>query len=521
VHASSWASYLEAKPLTLCAGHSTVTCAMREPPRVNAKSSGGARGFFCWIRRAYYLEETHSWHAFCNPTTAWSGDVEASVLVETFSKQFNHFCPNAVAKNVRPYLSVHRMSELPAHLSSERSSGEVAYLLNGDHVTRPTFNPWHAMADLVNFFIARRMLAEPRIGGPDGPRLSANVSVYPIVGVDGMAPGRGDFDVWEALATGTVHPAPAPPNQPPPRTAAQRFGMQLALMAGSWRQKADYQTYYRSKRGPATLSAEQRRALRPLAAVVLSPPPSAGPWWGMPGPSFRDCPHRSSVLHDFRREATARLDATLPAVRGLLRKMARPRPFNGTGMSTRARATLAGDLYALQSATGSSQRTAPRGAVKQPRLIFVMQRSSSRVDINQTRNCRRCLWNIDELTRALAAAHPSALVVRANPGELSFQEQCAPPPRQPRVSPADDAVPVGVRGRCARAVLIMPSRGSPSVPLQVRALSGRRRAGRRSQRLVWLGGLLDTLPVGARNSSTRFTRPQQLGRRDDGHAHRH
>jgi len=197
----------------------------------------------------------------------------------------------------------------------------------------------------------------------------------------------------------------------------------------------------------------------------------------MPGPSFRDCPHRSSVLHDFRREATARLDATLPAVRGLLRKMARPRPFNGTGMSTRARATLAGDLYALQSATGSSQRTAPRGAVKQPRLIFVMQRSSSRVDINQTRNCRRCLWNIDELTRALAAAHPSALVVRANPGELSFQEQYA------LFRAADVLVGVhsgsfgwGVFLTPSQSVLEIPLPGSPGLNNWVAATMGTRTA---------------------------------------------
>ena len=154
VASSGWHRYLSSRPVTICDGHSTVRCAI---------PNASASPYFCWIRRAYHtidaVSGTHDeWHAFCDPVPSiWNGSANEPLLMNGWSKGQNHFAP----ANVRPYLFLHRVAELPARLHAPWPSdaAEVAYLLNGDSVTRPSFNPWHANADLLNFFIVRRMLA--------------------------------------------------------------------------------------------------------------------------------------------------------------------------------------------------------------------------------------------------------------------------------------------------------------------------------------------------------------------------
>lgn len=189
--ATNWQRWLSARPLTLCDGHSKLVCAMHG----NRKTE---RGYFCWARHAYQASTTSKWHLFCDPTEHWNGQHDARLLENTFSPHFNHFGT--------PYLRVHPLASLPTSLPQLGSStGEVAYLLHGDSVVEPHFNPWHANADLVNFFIVQRLLALPQLGGSDGGVLAAAMSVYPVRGCNGMGPGRGNYDVWRVLTTGTVH----------------------------------------------------------------------------------------------------------------------------------------------------------------------------------------------------------------------------------------------------------------------------------------------------------------------------
>ena len=93
------------------------------------------------VNRRHGAYEFYEFHAFCNPTKHWDGRTDAPIFSSFFGRLHNHFSPPQ--QNVRPYLRVHRMSELPTSLRKQGSetllAGEVAYLLNGDQVHLPRF----------------------------------------------------------------------------------------------------------------------------------------------------------------------------------------------------------------------------------------------------------------------------------------------------------------------------------------------------------------------------------------------
>ena len=545
-YATGWRSFLAAHPLTLCDGHSTIECAMRPSP-----GSAPPVAFFCWVRHPYYEPGSGGvWHAICDPTAHWSGDLNDPMLIQAFSRGHNHFRPNAVHPNVPEYLQVHRLASLPAgelatapRLRAEQ--GEVAYLLNGDSVTRPRFNPWHADADLLNYYITSRMLSSRAIGGPDGAALAANMSVYPLAGCNGMAAGRGNWDVWRSLAPhvhsarppspsphrGTLsaarrawparrgvgserrvgsnspsdqswllpwlrpgrrassraaHTTPraadAPPDTPPTGrrlatnnvSAGESTGRRLATLAGgrasarkSSHSHRDVPRRAQSQRGATRmLDVASFRSWRPIAAAVLSPQPWAGPLWQMPTP-MRTCPHRSEVLHDFRAAVCRRVDQLVAAsvgaradagsaggadasggrgaagergervdklvasrgwdlVHGLLSQILRNHSRSVRLYQAHPRADgIASRARPLRAPPHQPPRR-PRSALRRaPRIVYVVRRSKGHLRANETRGCHRCLWNVDTLSRAIAEAWPGALVLLANPGELSFHHQYA------------------------------------------------------------------------------------------------
>ena len=409
-HDSGWSSYLTATPLTICDGHSQIVCAMRAPQQ---RRGAQKVGYFCWIRGAYEVNHRaghREWRAYCAPTRHWSGRLDDKFLIDAFGKRHNHFQPIVPAGNVRPYLSVHRPSQLPARLRFAAEHSEVAYLLNGDQVTLPNFNPWHGSADVLNLFVVQRMLASPSVGGSDGAKLAANLSIYPVAGCQGFGPGRGSHDLWKALTPAPIH-SPAPPLLP---AGHPSHSPPLRRVVGQRPRP----------RGRGGRRLAEDASIRRLAAVVLSPAPRKAPIWSIPGARFSRCPHRSDVLHDFRRIVSHALDASAPAVPALLRAW---------------RASPADAPVRLFTAPPSSTATAPTAtaantsaAVASPpppppplptRLVYVVRRSSSKQ--GDPLACRRCLWNVVRLCEALAAALPGATVVLANPGELPFGTQYA------------------------------------------------------------------------------------------------
>ena len=181
----------------------------REGARVPKAPRHKLGGYFCWIHHAFKDADSSTWHAFCDPTEAWSGHVDDPVLVNTFTRGHNHFNPNVRHGNVPRYLRVHRLTALTSAqtrvlknaVASEEAS-EAHYLINGDSVTQPRFNPWHANADLLNYFIVQRMLNTPSIAGSVGRELALSLHVYPLAGCNGFGPGRGNWDLWSALTPG-------------------------------------------------------------------------------------------------------------------------------------------------------------------------------------------------------------------------------------------------------------------------------------------------------------------------------
>ena len=542
-HFGAWPSYLNAEPITICENHSVIICALRyQHPRTSRRT-----GYFCWIRHAYHSHMSNSWHAFCDPTAAWDGNLQSPIFVDTFSRAHNHFAPNVIHKNVRPYLHVHGTALLPATARMSPDSGEVAYLLNGDQVTRPVFNPWHGQADLVNLFIVKRLLSMARIAGPDGAQLASNLSIYPMAGADGFGPGFGNYDVWRALAAGTVHPAP-PPSPAPPRPLAasakpskkrvllrskasesggrrlarlgidklhklravnhtnndlgvrrgleHSIGVQIHRFPREAHQKRIDRKSAKPPEGRREWTGGQSSAvpddLRPIAAAVLSPRPWEGPWWSMTDP-MNKCPHRSEILHDFRRAVVPHLDATLPSggVSHLLTRMKADHPnstflyqlpLNGNrtrqGLSAprlppgKAQLWPAHTLAAVQSLSAPPARGDDKFG-----LIYVLRRSRGDATEKSIVECRRCMWNVDALARSLALSHPGALVVLANPGALDFTTQYA-------LFRAADVL-LGVHGSAfgwapfltpTQAVVEIPMPGSPGLNDYMFATMGARTA---------------------------------------------
>ena len=442
-HNTAWDSFLSAQPLVICDGHSKIMCAMRAPPTTGAKPTrkgkwGGqtSTGFFCWIRHAYHSPSASEWHAFCNPTPHWSGTQDDRVFLNAFTRGHNHFHPDAMPPhNVPQYMRVHRLAQLPDGLPSmlPPETGEAHFLLHGDSVTSPRFNPWHANADLLNFFITSRMLSKQSIGGDEGRGFAANMSVFPVAGCNGMGPGRGNWDVWSVITPGKVHMPLALLSPAEPRATRRRSSVLWSPVVEDMEQLS--KTWVR------------------VAAVVLSPHAWASPVWSVQS-AMRQCPHVSSVLVDFRNFVTARLDPSIPGIGAVLRLIKRT---HGSSVQL-LHAPLRTDGTRGQARSLEAPPRPHRSSTSKRRLVYLVRRSKPNRGVSTTHKCHRCLWNIDALAAALAEALPDALVVLANPGNLSFAGQYA-------LFRAADLL-VGVHGSAfAWGVFLTPTQSVLELPL--------------------------------------------------------
>jgi len=220
--------------------------------------------------------------------------------------------------------------------------------------------------------------------------------------------------------------------------------------------------------------------LRPIAAVVLSPQPGSAPIWNLPGP-MRKCPHRAAVLHDFRRVIGAQLDPQIPELSRLLARMKSKSPtsvkffFAPSSTGAQRHEGQAGGVQEIEDLLGTLQRSAVIGG--RMRIVYVVRRSAGAVDPGTARNCHRCLWNVEELSKGVARLLAGALVVLANPGELPFVAQYA-------LFRAADVL-LGVHGSAfawglfltpSQAVIEMPLPGSPGLNDWLFATMGARTA---------------------------------------------
>ena len=346
---SDWTSYLKAETITLCSGHSTIQCARRTRP-----TEAVGTPFFCWVRNAYQSTDALVWHAFCTPEKEhWDGDPEANILWATFGKKRNHFS----AQN--GYLRVHPLEDVPRTMAGKAAlpvgtTGEIAYLLDGDSQAVPKFNPWHANADLLNFFIARRMMSAFVHSAAD-----ASWSVFLLRGCGGLTHGRANWNMWRAIVGGgTIH--------------AREL----------WRPQHDVH---------AETLVSRNWTLRRAGIAVLSPDPWHSPLWQLQT-SIAQCPHRSSILHDFRAAIVPPLDKLVLNRAAFFRALRAEHPSN---------------VRFLGSPPERSRS-----------LVFLVRRANGV-------SCPRCLKNAEELAQALAAQLPGASVIAANPGSLSFTQQYA------------------------------------------------------------------------------------------------
>ena len=168
--------------------------------------------------------------------------------------------------------------------------GEVAYLLDGDSQAVPKFNPWHANADLLNFFIARRMMSAFVHSAAD-----ASWSVFLLRGCGGLTPGRANWNMWRAIVGGgTIH--------------AREL----------WRPQHDVH---------AETLVSRNWTLRRAGIAVLSPDPWHSPLWQLQT-SVAQCPHRSSILHDFRAAIVPPLDKLVLNRAAFFRELRAEHPSN-------------------------------------------------------------------------------------------------------------------------------------------------------------------------------------------------
>ena len=396
---SGWDYHMNSTLLTLCKGHSKITCAMRarrEHP-ADTLSLEHRQGFFCWIHRAYKVTvreavanepAVREWHAFCDPTRYWSGRPDDPLLLNTFSRAHNHFAQTH--EDVRRYLFVHRLARLPPSLRRNATGGpslgprrgrSVAYLLHGDQVHRPAFNPAHGSADIQNFFTVQRVLARHRVLGVNSSGLAASMDVYPMAGANGMAepPWEGNAHLWRALTSGVIHRAA--------RT----------LPKGS-------QAHRRSHR-EAWNDPGSSAVVEPVDTLVLSPPPGVGILWAAGGGEQNKCPHNSAILWSLRRHLASQLDAILPSLAQLV--------------AHRAPDGRRSIVQLFSHARNATEVLSTARARR--RLVYVVTRAPP--GINTLLKCHRCLWNVEALADAIAHALPGSTVLLANPGELPVLEQ--------------------------------------------------------------------------------------------------
>ena len=490
-YSSGWDGYLSAKPITICDGHSTIRCALRGR---GLKTSG----YFCWIVRPYVVSARvngtvgREWHAFCQPTHHWSGSVDDPLLVQTFGKLHNHFNPSREARNIRPYVRVRDPSELPAHLRVDGSrqqqpaagQHEVAYLLNGDQVTLPNFNPFHGSADVLNLFVVQRMLATPSIGGTDGARLSTNMSLYPLSGCVGMGPGRGTHELWRVLIPGAIHP-PASYLRGGAATARATARGQRRRHFGRSLEARDNSSH--GVRSPSLRLLQERHHAASLwwshngrAEMHTGPGGSSGGGSGGSGGGISKRRKRAATAHQLpwsaSRSQRSRQQGR-PAVRfaaadtDLAFDDAALRPIAAAVLSPHPRSapiwaipskdfrrcphrsavlhdfrsamvaqldSVAAPLESLLSKGQREERSSPVRIFEAPRvaatdapnasarLVYFVRRSHNRANVDTSLSCHRCLWNVERLCTAIARVlPPRSRVVLTNPGELPFAQQYA------------------------------------------------------------------------------------------------
>lgn len=286
-----------------------------------------------------------------------------------------------------------------------------------------------------------------------GGSLASHLSVYPVVGCNGIAPGRGNWDIWDALAApgGHMHPEATAGGGAGGGASARSGG----ILARAAKAASRHATALSVAVGAATDNAtraiyERYGMLKPILGVVLSPTPYASPIWSMPT-GMRRCPHQSQILSDYRSSVTAALDAKLPPIASLIAQAHSAHAdavalyYAKTGQAVEAKkakrlaappsewpaaAAAAASAAAAAGAAVAGGRGGGRG---RPRLIYFVTRAPSHMltgigsgsgsgksgsGTKDGKPCHRCLHNLDELARALASAYPGALVVVANPGRL-------------------------------------------------------------------------------------------------------
>lgn len=363
-----WEGYRSVESLTVCDGHSIIRCAMRgrSGHMTVGRNHHKRVPIFCWIEHPFEMTITtvdgntiREWHAFCKPTEHWGGRLNDPLFVSAFSRQHNHFSPGP--RDVRPYIRVRRIEDQPRLGVQRIDDDESVYLLNGDQVTQPRFNPWHGLADLLNLFIVKRLLTTPPMDDvSNSSRWMDKMSLHPMSGCDGMSKGQGNDAIWRVMVSGRIFPC--------------------------------------AKKGALKPHVSSRTTVRRIGAAVLSPQPWRSPIWTIPNKRFYRCPHQSSILSDLRRQIVPHLDSGATSVNMLL-----------------ARHMQKGHIRVFDSSPSNSA---------QYRITYFIRRSPSHVDVDSTRTCRRCLWNVEHLCRVIAnALPPGNRVVLANPGDLSFSEQ--------------------------------------------------------------------------------------------------
>lgn len=179
-----------------------------------------------------------------------------------------------------------------------------------------------------------------------------------------------------------------------------------------------------------------------IAAVVLSPNPWRAPIWTIGSHGFRHCPHRSAVLHDFRKFMGNELDKSAPSLETMLNEWGK----SGTGLVR---------VFREPIPPGSGSRSSPTAG----KTVYFLRRSSSHGSANTTTSCSRCLWNVERLCEELVRVLPKgSRVLLTNPGELPFIQQYS------LVRHAD--LLVGVHGSAlALGLFLTPSQAYLELPL--------------------------------------------------------
>jgi len=365
---TDWPSHYDALKhrTVLCEGHSVIECALRTRKGYLFHEPRRKTAYLCWIRNAYKVEGAFEWHAFCTKTPRWS----EALLDATYSHRFNPFTSN------RGYLRIRREHKPPNGLLSPhtQTNSEIAYLLNGDSTTTPKFNPWHGMADPINFFIVSRLL--PSIIDSSLQGRAPNVTLYPAAGCSGMGPGRGSWAVWRSLL-GHIELAPEGYWSSSHRAAGTRIGRRMSMMSGLFgvfsRSRSrngvnpgingvSPESFRWSANARANAPAHARSSegrLRLVPLLLLSPSPSQSPSWQAQS-AVVQCPHQSRILADFRRAVTDALDPAL-LTGGLLDQISHRDGVHLYGVPLTARRIL----------------------------VYVLRRSPGTVDIAATRKCHR------------------------------------------------------------------------------------------------------------------------------------